>query len=726
MQSCLLCLMAGFPLLGLAACQGSGKTIERGYLDPAEPRPASSYQLPAADAPQFFEWMDNALSVASMDTRLNYSAAITAMAIVAPEAADNEDDPKLAAALSGLYPDFASALQAAHETETDVLPSIDMLDAFQKYTDDRVLAALELELSTGELVYPGGKQQWLQDLLVALAADADPARRNARAFLATAIRLGGGQVALEPQVEAIASGMHSRFMADKLRSTVTGFYGDSKDLEQVFLRDRLLQTVLGNASVSSTLFARPDPATELAMLGEIDAALSGSMQLRDAYNDFLAIQAIVTNPRSVGSLGELGAAPDERGWAVFPHSRSLEEQLFSAMPLQYGSPMAYLRDSLRDGTVELAPQADSGWYDYQQYSLETLLLPERAMEYPKLSMGDSYLKRLEDGFEATITQRRESQSKNLLPAAGSAAPGEQPELPTLEDRPQLKLEPAPTIYLRTARAYTRLALALRDALNPQQQTGNESYAWLLAEIDQAGRRYFALHCLSCDDIGLRIGMLPLELDALTDLAIDEIDDFELSLHGIARDPQFDNTQQRRIVALCREAEDWLAASQHSASVQGAFLAYDPRVSVPITVNESGIANWAVIGVRLLLLEHRFSTVPQLGSEVLDADGTLQARVDMLCGRNVRQLIPVYEYASFNSSAPLSRAEFRKWCDQSRSESEFQLVASAYGGSVGRSWLEQYGMWVILLICIALFRDRLFPKFIGKAPPAADAKPPATD
>lgn len=730
LRTCFMCLVTAFQLLALGSCQPGRTSIDRGYVDPAEPRVATSYKLPTAPAPEYYEWMDSALQVSGVDTRLNYSEAITALAIVAPETEAAEEDPKLAAALSKLYPDFEAALQAASETEMSLLPSIDMLDVFQKYTDDRVLAALEMELSTGDLVYSGGRQQWLLDVLAAVPADADPARRNARAFLATAVRLGGGQATLEPQLEAIASGMRSRFMADKLRSTVTGFYSDSEELQRIFRRDRLLQTVLGKAGAPSTLLGNPDPAAELSMLAEINAALSGSIELRDAYNDFIAIQAIVTNPRATGSLNELGSVPDERGWAVFPHSRSLEEQLFSAMPLQYGSPMSYLRDSLRDGSVDLQPVPDSGWYDYQQYALETLLLPERALEYPKLSMADSYLKRLEDGFEATITQRRETQSKNLLPAAGSAAPADEPQLPALEERPQLRLEPAPTVYLRTARAYRQLAGTLRELLDQREQAGNENYSWLLAETEQASQRYYALHCLSCDDIGQRIGMLPSELDALNGLDTAGIDEAALSLLGIAQDPQFDTEQQRGIAALCLAAKDWLAASQHRGNPARSYLGYDPRVSVPVTANESGIVNWAVIGVRLLLLEHEFSAMPQLGAGIADEDGSLQTRVDMLCSRQVRQLIPVYEYAAFTSRAPLGRAEFRSWCDQSRSESEFQLVASAYGGSVGRSWLEQYGVWVIVLICIALFRERLFPKYFGKGQPPAGsepaARPPAAD
>ncbi len=683
-------------LAGLTACAGGATALRNGYPDGSTTR-----SLPAAPMPEQLDWMRQPFSVHGETVTLNYSQAVLSLDIVRPD----EDEKELDAVLTRLYPDMASALRAADSAGQDVLPSIDQLDVYQKYTDDRVLAALEQELSTGDLVYPGGKMQWLRDLLETIPRDTDMARRRARAFLATAIRLGGGSLELTPQVQLISARMLSRFEASAAFSTVTGFYSGSAELSAICRRDRFLQGQAGMGALASAWFDTEEPAEQLALMQEIDNALSGSIVLRDAYNDFLAIQAIATNPAAVASLNRLHEVSGPV--AIFPHARSLEEQLFSLVPP--GNPMETLKQALISGSAELSPSSDSGWYDHQQYALESLLLPERGPEFAKLAMSPSYVARLEQAFEATITQRRESQSKNLPLVAGSVLP--------LEEQPLLHLEPAPTVYLRTARAYGFLLEGL-SAL-PSAAAGNAQLEWLLAEISTARRRYYAMHCLSCSDIGQPLGLTPQELDALGELATAPATDGALAPDGITADPRL-ATQQRQIVAgLLDEAALWLAQAAGDDQVAVPSLAYDPRVSVAVSMDESGVHNWGVIGVRLLLLEHGFSTLPAVLADDPQSQDAVQADVAALLGTQQRRLLPVYEYVSFSTAAPLSREQFRSWCDQSRSREEFLLVVNAYGGSVGRSWLEQYGIWVILLICLALFRDRLFPGIFGPRAAAAD-------
>ena len=282
-----------------------------------------------------------------------------------------------------------------------------------------------------------------------------------------------------------------------LRSSVIGFYSQSEGLSAVFRRDRFLQ---GHSGVDGSSWLGSTPAERLALLREIDNALSGSIALRDAYNDFLAVQSLITNPPALGTLNELSSATEESRIALFPHSRSLEEELFTGQVI--ANPMDFLRRSLLDGSAELKTTDDSGWYDYQQQALETLLLPERGSEFSKLALSPAYVARLEQAFEATITQRRETQSKNLMAGEVSAAP-------RLEERPALHLEPAPTLYLRTARAYRFLHDSLAGL--PANAAGNEQLDWLLSESAAAMRRYYAMHCLSCADIGLPLGISPQEL-----------------------------------------------------------------------------------------------------------------------------------------------------------------------------------------------------------------------
>ncbi|MCB1220614.1 MAG: hypothetical protein H7A35_03495 [Planctomycetales bacterium] len=687
----------------LAACGGG--QLQAGSAD--YPDGKGMRTLPAAPPAQQLDWMVQRFSDANgNEYAVNFSEAVLALDIARPDS----HQKKLDGLLTTLYPDMRSAVNAAQGSGTELLPSVDMIDVYQKYTDDRVLAALELEVSRGDIVYPGGKQQWLADLYTALPAGEDADAMRARAFVATAFNLGGGSLQLDPKLAALSARMKQQFERDRIASTVIGFYSQSDSLSAIFRRDRFLQGVAGAGRPG--WFDAPDDAGQLALMQQIDNALSGSMALRDAYNDFNALQAIVTNPAAPGDLNDL-AAPTPAGIAVFPHSRSLEEQLFTGAP-PGSQPMELLKDALLSGEVDLQPQPDSGWYAHQQYALETLLLPERAEEFAKLDIAPAYLSRLETAFESTITQRRETQSKNL-------AAGELASAPMMQDVPVLRLEPAPTVYLRTARAYRFLYGRLSEL--PAAQAGNEQLDWLLAEVSAAARRYLALHLLSCADIGHASGCDAAELEVIEGLATDSISADELELCMLAGDPRFSPAQQLAIAALADEAQDWLAFARANDQQHAAFMSYDPRVCVPAAQFSGQALNWGVIGVRLLLLETDFSTLPK----VVGGDLRYQQMVDSRYGRSQRFLLPVYEYAAFNTAEPISREQFRQWCDQSRSKEEFMLVAQAYGGVVGKSWLEQWGMWIIILICVGLFRDKLFPGIFGpKKDEPADGDKPSGD
>ncbi|MEZ5337586.1 MAG: hypothetical protein R3F46_04920 [bacterium] len=693
----------------LAACGGG--QLRAGSA--AYPDGKGLRTLPARPAPEPLDWMEKRYSDANgTEYAVNYSEAVLSLDIVRPDSHQKQLD----SLLTTLYPDMRSAVKAAQGSGTELLPSIDMLDVYQKYTDDRVLAALELEVSRGDIVYPGGKQQWIRDVYDALPAGEAEDLQRARAFLATSYVIGGGSLQLDPKLAALSNRMKQQFERDRIASTVIGFYSQSDSLSAIFRRDRFLQGVAGAGRPG--WFDVVDDAGQLALMQQIDNALSGSMALRDAYNDFNALQAIVTNPAAPGDLNDL-TAPTPAGIAVFPHSRSLEEQLFTGAP-PGTEPMELLKDALLSGEVDLLPQPDSGWYGHQQYALETLLLPERADEFAKLDIAPAYLSRQETAFESTITQRRETQSKNL--AAGEVA-----SAPRMQDVPILQLEPAPTVYLRTGRAYGYLYSKLAEMYMPGS---NEQLDWILEELHQASRRYYSLHALSCNDIGMQLGFTAQELESAGLRHVSDsnpVTDWQQVLNhsssAVLRDPRFqdrlENPSSATVLALMAEAQDWLDLAKASDPQQTAFMSYDPRVCVPAAQFNGQALNWGVIGVRLLLLETEFSTLPQVSS----GDLQYQQMVDRQLGKPQRMLLPVYEFAAFNTAEPITREQFRQWCDQSRSKEEFMLVANAYGGTVGKSWLEQYGVWIVMLICIALFRDRLFPGIFGtkKVQPLPDTE-----
>src|SRR5262249_48051110 len=131
--------------------------------------------------------------------------------------------------------------------------------------------------------------------------------------------------------------------------------------------------------------------------------------------------ARLTNPLQDLTLAEVAAAGGQRtgqqAIAVFPGSRSKETELFERLFPQGLPPGADLMKemirAIRSGKVDLAPKADSGWYEHQIYALETFLLLEKGAESAKLLLTKSYKKRMLEAFQALVTKRRETHARKL-------------------------------------------------------------------------------------------------------------------------------------------------------------------------------------------------------------------------------------------------------------------------------------------------------------------------
>ena len=57
---------------------------------------------------------------------------------------------------------------------------------------------------------------------------------------------------------------------------------------------------------------------------------------------------------------------------------------------------------VRWGEIMLTPTEESGWYDYQTWSLEPLILPDRMPEGAHLALGGRYRKQLDDLFRGAL------------------------------------------------------------------------------------------------------------------------------------------------------------------------------------------------------------------------------------------------------------------------------------------------------------------------------------
>jgi hypothetical protein len=386
----------------------------------------------------------------------------------------------------------------------------------------------------------------------------------------------------------------------------------------------------------------------------VAAALADAPDLLARYRALNAFYGRLTNPLAclsadalIGATDDLDALARRHGVrratvAILPPSGSRETELFNRLfPL--GVPaeadlMATLIRRIRAGEVDLKPGGKDGWYQYQVYALETLLLPTRGQERDKLLLTASYKKRLVEAFKALITKRRET---HIRQADAAKAPETAAPLERGAVRPQLRIEPCPTFYLRTARAYAflqnfLLATAGKDrlaALHGLKQGGSRE-ASLDDELEDIRVRFYGFYLITCEDIGMGPQLLAGEL-------LDQ--------------------KAARTAAL-----EWLGGME-----QNPDLACDTRVAVPIYVDRDGAGKtrlWATLGVRLARLEASYARPPKVWPK---GQGGPWKEVEGYQLAQSQYVIPVEEFAEIELPGlrSLTRQELRTACDRYKTKEE---------------------------------------------------------
>ncbi len=544
---------------------------------------------------------------------LNKSASVAKLDVV-PLAGD--DQPLADRVFHGRAEavEFLAGREGAQRGKVTLIPSMEVVNGALKPFDDGLYAALELGLqqgveSAGTSLVPS-KRQFLRDLLAAVLAletGATPAQtahiESAAADLGAALLLGGDDPGLSPALRTEADARMAAFDADPVVSRPIGFYTWLPELRQVWRQDRFLQ----NHQIVRPTVGDPLSDAELGKATALALALAADAELLDRYQGYLAVYAGLTNPladlpvtvllpslHGLATLDELGTVraalsaehPDVASppcgphLAVFPTSRSKETTYYESRWCSTGVPqdvdiMGELIAAIRDGLIDLAPAADSGWYDYQSYALETLLLPERGAEAQHLLLTAAYKNKLLDTFRSIATQHRETHVRQLDMGQSTGAA----ELP-FDVYPKYRVEPFPTFYLRTARAYRFLAAYLAGVLGPEllgavarlREDGTRQGMPLADELREKAELLYGLHLLAADATGMPRELLPDELAEYGD-------------------------------AACRAtAEVWLAGWRTDEDVLR-----DPRVIVPVQAD--GLAHeiiyWATVGVRALRVRAEF-------------------------------------------------------------------------------------------------------------------------
>jgi hypothetical protein len=271
--------------------------------------------------------------------------------------------------------------------------------------------------------------------------------------------------------------------------------------------------------------------------------------------------------------------------AFVPASDSPEIKLYRTLYCSGALPpganlLDVLIQKIISGAIDLTPTASSGWYDRQIYALQTLLVPDLAPEKDHLFLTHGYKEKLVSTFKTLITETRETHVKQLASFVGGLSEGTSVPLPPVDVYPVLPVEPFPTFYLRTARAYSFVSSLLASVMGSTflstarrvVEGGGTGPMTLQQELTDKITLLYGLHAVAAASIGMRPG-----------LTADEAAAYPV-----------DGDMQR--------ARDWLASLLSDADV-----ARDPRVIVP--VSEDLMTNtahyWVVLGTKILKIQASF-------------------------------------------------------------------------------------------------------------------------
>jgi hypothetical protein len=521
-----------------------------------------------------------------------------------------------------LYPSHAQFL-TAHRRDGATLPSVQTVVTYLKQLDDTIYAGVEETVQEGLMPTVQSKREILRGAIAYLSASRSAAGDEALVVVAAASRLGGDEPSIPADLASDVDAVESDFMATPDESKPIGFYTWSDELQSIWQQDRLLQRPL------------PSKASTCALA----SAIAAEPARRAQYETLVALYGKLTNPVESSLVPLLDAAaagtcaPSSAG-AFLSVSETPEVTLFEKLYPGGVPPNADLMGDLiaaiRAGTVDLTPQATDGWYEYQLYALETLLVTDQSEERAKVGFTARYKKRLQEAFSTLLVEHRETHVKQASTVQTLSA-----DLPP--PTPRFRLEPLATVYVRHARSYVFLERALDAVLGAGALDGavavdanGKTAQTLRARIESARDLFYGLYLVSTEDLGFAPAL------------------------AATGDPASD-----RWPALAAAANQWLAALPGDA-----LAASDVRVMVPIADLGGGrYKYWAVIGVRATLAGYSFITGDDMSAPPVD--------------QQTKVWLPTEQFLEVESSAePLSREELRALCDREKTPSAIQAALEA--------------------------------------------------
>lgn len=332
-----------------------------------------------------------------------------------------------------------------------------------KNFDDGLYAAVEVAAQNG-LGQHAGKASLLSSLGRTLAEMDPPVAPTSQELLLGAAKLGHVPVKDVPRiVEERVQLAVDTFLADELRSKPIGFYTWSENLRQIFQQDRMLQGEIDATGIKAIANAlRADPTAMRVYEGHLNL-------ISHLTNQF-------ANPDLRKVIDEIHRGLEEvnvEGVRFLPpsvaHETDIAKKLYGNKPIPEGFVLAdEMIRQIRSGEVKLEPRNDSGWYDYQTWSLEPLVIPERVPEGKCLKLDQEYRKLLLELFKGLLTLTRETHVRQLeIPVCGAAARGREKKV-IIYIYPALSAEPLATHYLRRAVGYRYIHSLLEETFGAQE------------------------------------------------------------------------------------------------------------------------------------------------------------------------------------------------------------------------------------------------------------------
>lgn len=558
---------------------------------------------------------------------------------------------------TAIYPSYAAA-------EGTYLPSPELCRAKGTAFEEAAFGALELQLERPTGALTRGRGGFLETLAATLqkayeaetATSSRLALADALAFAATALALSrpDGKVpaglGLPDEVVNKATQDKDRFLKENDWAAVpAGRYAWDTDLKPVFLTSLWLGRPLERTdeaafktalaltwAVGSDAETRGQYEFLAAWSGAVVGWAPGTASPAD-YRALLAGRDALEVLKELGTVRKLQVDAKARGEAfVFlPALGSTEAELIRARGGVPPRVEAYIEAARAEAA---AARGDDPWASYLASAWAVLLNPAATPEARKLTWDEGYVLRLAESYVTSFDQVRAR--------AGPPTPGGTAEAAAIDVSPDLRLEPAPEYYLRMARAYARLEKIIQATfpaevaagVTGRREGGGAGAASVAAEAAAVRELFYGLYLLSCADVGLTPAVGAGEVPDRAGAAA--------TAYGWLEAWRSDPDMARDL----REA--WLLGPADASNPGG------PKIYR------------CFLGVRAVDVDVKYDAKPGFST-------SRSANLRFKTAKYV-VLVPVVVEVTVPAAKPLTRAAFRRICDEYKTESAIVAALKEFG------------------------------------------------